>query len=65
MRLQRRPACQTLSTALDIPSATTHVATDLLKSLEILSDTNVQRSAVDQEDLKLYWKSEKKTHFMW
>ena len=34
------------------------------KSVAILSDTNVRRSAVDQEDLKLYWKSEeKRPHF--
>ena len=35
---------------------------DLLKALAILSDTTVRRSAVDQ-DLKLYWKSEKGPHF--
>ena len=38
-------------------------ATDLLKSLAILSDTTVRRSAVDQEELKSYWKSEKGPHF--
>ena len=54
----RRPACQTLSKALDISSATARVAPDLLKALAILSDTTVRRSAVDQEDLKPYWKSE-------
>ena len=32
---------------------------DLLKATAILSDTTVRRSAVDQEDLKPYWKSEK------
>ena len=31
--------------------------------LAILSDTTVRRSAVDQEDLKPYWKSEKSPHF--
>ena len=31
----------------------------MLKTLAILSDTTVRRSAVDQEDLKPYWKSEK------
>ena len=31
--------------------------------LAILSDTTVRRSAVDQEDLKPYWKSEKRPHF--
>ena len=33
------------------------------KSLAILSDTTVGRSAVDQKDLKPYWKSEKKPPF--
>ena len=58
----RRPACQTLSKALDISSATARVAPHLLKALAILSDTTV-RSAVDWEDLKPYWKSEKRPHF--
>ena len=35
------------------------VAPDLLKALAILSDTTIIRSAVDQEDLKPYWKSER------
>ena len=52
-----------LSKALDISCATAQVAPDLLKALVILSDTTVRRSAVDQEDLKLYWKSEKRSHF--
>ena len=55
----RRPACQTLSKALDISSATARIAPDLLKALAILSDTTAKRSAVDREDLKPYWKSEK------
>ena len=55
----RRPACQSLSKALDISSATAQVVPDLLKALAILSDTTVRRSAVDREDLKPYWKSEK------
>ena len=42
--------------------ATTRIALDLLKDLEILSDTSVRRSTVDREDLKPYWKSEKRTH---
>ena len=57
--LWRRPACQTLSKALYISSSTAWVAPDLLKALAILSDTTVRRSAVDQKDLKPYWKSEK------
>ena len=52
-----RPACQNLSKALDMSRATTRVAPDLLKALAILSDTTVGRSAVDQEDLKPFWKS--------
>ena len=56
----RRPACQILSKALDISSATVQVAPDLLKALAILSGTIVRRSAVDWDDLKPYWKPEKK-----
>ena len=63
LSLWRRPACQTLSIALDISSATARVARDLLKALAILSDTIVGRYAVDQEDLKPYWNSEKRPHF--
>ena len=48
---------------MDISSATARVVPDLLKALAILSDATVRRSAVDQEDLKLYWKSEKSSHF--
>ena len=44
---------------LDILSATAWVTPDLLKAPAILSDTTVRRSAVDPEDLKPYWKSEK------
>ena len=59
----RGPACQTLSKALDISSTTAWVAPDLLKALANLSDMTVRRSAVDQEDLNTYWKSEKRAHF--
>ena len=45
--------------ALDISSATVQVAPDLLKTLAILSDTTIRRSAVDHEDLKPYLKWEK------
>ena len=48
-----------MSKALDILSATARVVPDLLKALAILSETTVRRSAVDREDLKPYWKSEK------
>ena len=44
---------------MDISSATAQVAPDLLKDLAIMSDKTVRRSAVDQQDLKPYWKSEK------
>ena len=47
--------------ALNISSATARVSPDLLKTLGILSDTTVRRSAVDQEDLKPYWKFKKAT----
>ena len=49
--------------SLDISSGTARVAPDLLKALGILSDTTVRRSAVDPEDLKSWWKSEKRPHF--
>ena len=48
---------------MDISSATPQVAPDLLKALSILSDATIRRSAVDREDLKTYWKSEKRPHF--
>ena len=54
-----KPACQTLSKALDILSARAWVTLNLFKALEIPSDTAVKRSEVDREDLKPYWKSEK------
>ena len=47
------------SKSLDISSATFRVSPELLKTLAILSDTTVRRSAVDREDLKSYWKSKK------
>ena len=52
-----------MSKALQISSAPAQVAPDLLKALAILSDTTVRRSAVDWEDQKPYWKSEKRPHF--
>ena len=63
LSLWSRAACLTLSKALDISSATAQVAPQLLKAQAILSDTTVRRSAVDQEDLKPYWESEKNPHF--
>ena len=54
----RRAACQTLSKASNVSSATAHVVPDLLKALAILSDTTVRRLTVDWEVLKPYWKSE-------
>ena len=52
-----------LSKALYISSATARVAPDLLKAPAVLSDTTIRRSAVGQEDLKPYWKSEKRPYF--
>ena len=52
--LTNRPACQTLSKALDISCTTAWVAQDLLKALATPSDTTVRRSPVDQEELKPY-----------
>ena len=46
-----------------VSSATARVAPDLLKTLPILLDTTVRRCAVNQEDLKPYWKWEKRLHF--
>ena len=63
LSLWRRPAWSTLSKAFNISSATAQVAPDLLKALAILSDTTVRRSSVDIENLKPYWKSEKKVTF--
>ena len=51
-----------LKPVLCIRNATTRVAPDLLKALLIPSDTVVRRSAVDQEDLKPYWESNKRSH---
>ena len=53
-----------LSKALDISGATALAMSDLLKTLVILPDTTVRKSAVDQEDLKPYWKSLKRPYFL-
>ena len=34
----------------------------LIKSLAILSDTNIRRPAVDRQDLKLHWQSQNWPH---
>ena len=60
--MKKNPACQTLLKALYISSATLQAVSNLLKALAILSDTTARKSTVDREDLKPYWKSEKK-HF--
>ena len=52
-----------MSKALDISSATVRVPLDLLKDRAILSDIPVRRYAADPEDLKPYWKSEKRSPF--
>ena len=60
----KKKAYQTLSKALDISNDTAREAPDLLlQALAILSDKTVRRSAVDQKDLKPYWKSEKRPYF--
>ena len=60
LSLWRRLICQTLLKTLDISSATAEIVPDPFKDLAILSDTIIRRSAVDVEDPKPYWKSEKK-----
>ena len=59
----KRTACQTLSKALDISRATAWVASYLLKALVILPDATIRGSSAYWEDLKPYWKSEKRLHF--
>ena len=44
---------------MNISSVTGRVAPDQLKAPAILSSTTLCRSAVEWEDLKLHWKSEK------
>ena len=44
-------------------SAVAQVVLDLLEALAVLSDTTVRSSEVDREDLKPYWKLEKRPHF--
>ena len=56
--------CKTLSKSLDISGAAVQVAQDLLKLLTILSVTTFKRSAIHQEDLKPYWKSEKRLYLL-
>ena len=45
--------------SLDLLSVIDQIDPHLLNALAILSDTGVRRSAVDQEDLKPYWKLKK------
>ena len=49
LSLLRRSACQTLSKALDISSASVRAAPDLLKVPAILPDTTVRRYTADRE----------------
>ena len=46
--------------ALDLSGAIARVALDPLKAQASLSDTTVTRSVVGREDLKQYWKSDKR-----
>ena len=57
LSLSRRPACQTLWNPLDVSSATAGVATDLLKTLTIISDTIVRRSEIKNLQFFLILKS--------
>ena len=51
---------------LDISSAIGWAAPNLWKSLPVLLDTSVKRSAVEWKDLKPYYNFGKGTHFlMW
>ena len=59
----RRPACQTPSKALNISNTLTRVVPDLFHALAILSEKILIRSTIDREDLKSYWKSEKRLYF--
>ena len=63
MSLWRRPGCQNMLKIFDRSNATVQVASGLLKALKTMLDKTVWRSAVEGEDLKLYWKSEKRSHF--
>ena len=68
LNLWRKSGCWTLSKALDISSAKAQaqVAPKRLQALAILSNTTIKQSAVEQEDLKLYWKLENRPDFwMW
>ena len=60
--LVKKTTNQTLSKALNKSSATARAAPDLLKAQAILSESTVRRSAIKQEDLKPYWKPERRPH---
>ena len=64
LELVKKKKCLTLSKVLNISKAGAWVAPDLLKALEILWDSGLRRYAVDQEDLKPSFKSEKKATFL-
>ena len=61
--LWKKTACQTILKALDISRATAWLAPYLLKALVILPDATIRVSSAYWEDLKPYWKSEKRLHF--
>ena len=52
-----------MSKALDTSSTKAQVAPKTLKALAILSNTTIKQSAVESEDLKPYWKLEKRSDF--
>ena len=59
LRYRGRWACQSLSKAFDISGASAWIAPDIQKALAILSVTEIEIAAVEREDLKQHWKSEK------
>ena len=63
LNVWRRPACHTMTIALDISSVIALIAFHLLINSVILSNTTVIKSTVDQKYLKPYWKLQQGPHF--
>ena len=59
----RRLKLRRKTKALNISNTLTRVVPDLFHALAILSEKTVIRSTIDREDLKSYWKSEKRLYF--
>ena len=47
-----------------LSSTSAQSAPDLLKALTIISTTAAKRAAVKRKELKTYWKTEKRPHFL-